>query len=142
MFVNKDLAAKDFVKYAEKFRALARLTGYTDELLVDKLHEVISRDMRLVLAEKDESGIPTDWKGFLDLLLNINWIVNPEKNRGTILGTGKGSDTSAPMDIDNIEKKGKGKKWSENASVSEKTPRRGSVTFVRRALITPVTAIS
>ena len=40
LFVNKDLAAKDFVKYAEKFRALARLTGYTDELLVDKLRVI------------------------------------------------------------------------------------------------------
>ncbi|RDX50988.1 hypothetical protein OH76DRAFT_1310236, partial [Lentinus brumalis] len=45
LFVNKDLAAKDFIRYAERFRTLGRLTGYDDELLIDKLREVISRGM-------------------------------------------------------------------------------------------------
>ena len=127
LFTNKDLAAKDFVKYAEKFRALARIAEYSDDLLIDKLREVIPRDMRLVLAGKDQNLIPKDWKQFLELLLDIYRIVNPEKTRGSVFNSGKSSnDTSVPMDIDNVEKKGKGKnkRRDEQASVSEKTKKK------------------
>lgn len=59
LFQNKDLAGKDFIKYAERFRTLGRLTGYEDGLLIDKFREVIPRDMRLVLAGKEEMQLPT-----------------------------------------------------------------------------------
>ena len=58
LFNNKDLAAKDFIKYAERFRTLGRLTGYDNELLIDKLREVIHRDMRIALVGKGSSQLP------------------------------------------------------------------------------------
>ncbi|EED79154.1 predicted protein [Postia placenta Mad-698-R] len=105
LFINKDLASKDFVKYAERFRTLGRLTEYDDSLLIDKLREVIPRDMRLVLAGKDESTLPKDWTLFLDILLNINKIVNPEKARGSVFkNSGLDNGGAVPMDIDSAEK--------------------------------------
>ncbi|PSS37025.1 hypothetical protein PHLCEN_2v1130 [Hermanssonia centrifuga] len=110
LFTNKDLASKDFIKYAERFRTLGQLTGYDNGLLTNKLREVLPRDMRLVLAGKDKSVLPTEWTKFLDVLLNINKIINPEKSRGTIFSKGGSDDHQTPMDIDSAEKsKGKGK---------------------------------
>ncbi|KAF9798155.1 hypothetical protein IEO21_10785 [Rhodonia placenta] len=97
LFINKDLASKDFVKYAES-------------LLIDKLREVIPRDMRLVLAGKDESTLPKDWTLFLDILLNINKINSGSDNGGAV-----------PMDIDSAEKsksKGKGKGKAKDAEAA------------------------
>ncbi|KAF9798936.1 hypothetical protein IEO21_10646 [Rhodonia placenta] len=97
LFINKDLASKDFMKYAES-------------LLIDKLREVIPRDMRLVLAGKDESTLPKDWMLFLNILLNINKINSGSDNGGAV-----------PMDIDSAEKsksKGKGKGKAKDAEVA------------------------
>ncbi|EED83045.1 predicted protein [Postia placenta Mad-698-R] len=122
LFINKDLASKDFVKYAERFRTLGRLTEYDDSLLIDKLREVIPRDMRLVLAGKDESTLPKDWTLFLDILLNINKIVNPEKARGSVFkNSGSDNGGAVPMDIDSAEKsksKGKGKGKARDAEAA------------------------
>ncbi|EED78273.1 predicted protein [Postia placenta Mad-698-R] len=122
LFINKDLASKDFVKYAERFRTLGRLTEYDDSLLIDKLREVIPRDMRLVLAGKDESTLPKDWTLFLDILLNINKIVNPEKARGSVFkNSGSDNGSAVPMDIDSAEKsksKGKGKGKAKDAEAA------------------------
>ncbi|EED81932.1 predicted protein [Postia placenta Mad-698-R] len=122
LFINKDLASKDFVKYAERFRTLGRLTEYDDSLLIDKLREVIPRDMRLVLARKDESTLPKDWTLFLDILLNINKIVNPEKAQGSVFkNSGSDNGGAVPMDIDSAEKsksKGKGKGKAKDAEAT------------------------
>ncbi|EED80178.1 predicted protein [Postia placenta Mad-698-R] len=122
LFINKDLASKDFVKYAERFRTLGCLMEYDDSLLIDKLREVIPRDMRLVLAGKDESTLPKDWTLFLDILLNINKIVNPEKARGSVFkNSGSDNGGAIPMDIDSAEKsksKGKGKGKAKNAEAA------------------------
>ncbi|KAL7280515.1 hypothetical protein ACG7TL_005447 [Trametes sanguinea] len=107
LFSNKDLAAKDFIKYAERFRTLGRLTGYDDELLIDKLREV-------------------KWPDFLDMLLDFYRELNPEKTRGTVFSK-SGSDGSGhtPMDMDSAEKsKGKGKNGKQaNAATTEKKNR-------------------
>ncbi|EED85540.1 predicted protein [Postia placenta Mad-698-R] len=122
LFINKDLASKDFVKYAERFRTLGHLTEYDDSLLIDKLREVIPRDMRLVLAGKDESTLPKDWTLFLDILLNINKIINPEKARGSVFkNSGSDNGSAVPMDIDSAEKsklKGKGKGKAKDAEAA------------------------
>ncbi|KAF7964416.1 hypothetical protein HWV62_8351, partial [Athelia sp. TMB] len=72
LFINTDLAHKNFVKYAEKFRTLGRISGYEDSLLIDKLSQVIEKDMRLALiGYKSGNNIPTKWGEYLDLLLEI-----------------------------------------------------------------------
>ena len=41
LWVNKDLARKNFVKYVEWYRMLARIVNYSDEVHIDKIKEVI-----------------------------------------------------------------------------------------------------
>ncbi|PSR78233.1 hypothetical protein PHLCEN_2v7490 [Hermanssonia centrifuga] len=120
LFTNKDLTFKDFVKYAERFRTLGQLTGYNNGLLIDKLREVLPCDMRLVLAGKVESALPTEWTKFLDVLLNINKVVNPEKSRGTFFSKGGSDDHQTPMDID-LAKKSKGKGKNKDKQVATAT---------------------
>ncbi|KAL7279395.1 hypothetical protein ACG7TL_007236 [Trametes sanguinea] len=126
LFNNKDLAAKDFIKYAERFRTLGRLTGYDDELLIDKLREVVSRDMRIALVGTRGSNAPKKWPDFLDMLLDFYRELNPEKTRGTVFSK-SGSDGSGhtPMDIDSAEKsKAKGRNGKQaNAATTEKKNR-------------------
>jgi len=45
LWVNKDLARKNFVKYAEQYRTLARIVNYSDEVHIDKMKEVISDEL-------------------------------------------------------------------------------------------------
>ena len=80
LFTNKDLAKKDFIKYAGNFRTLGRLSEYTDELLIDKLHNIIDKDMRVALiGVETHSKLPTTWNAYLDLLLTMHRKLNPEK---------------------------------------------------------------
>ena len=41
LWINKDLAKKNFVKYAEQYRTLARIVNYSDEVYINKMKEVI-----------------------------------------------------------------------------------------------------
>ena len=45
LWVNKDLAKKNFVKYAERYRMLARIVNYSDEVHIDKMKEVIPDEL-------------------------------------------------------------------------------------------------
>jgi len=40
-WINKDLVRKNFVKYAEQYRTLARIVNYSDEVHINKTQEVI-----------------------------------------------------------------------------------------------------
>jgi len=50
LWVNKDLAKKNFVKYAEQYRTLARIVNYSDEVYIDKMKEVIPDKLRNALV--------------------------------------------------------------------------------------------
>ena len=43
--VNKDLAKKNFVKYAERYRMLVKIINYSDEVHIDKMKEVIPDEL-------------------------------------------------------------------------------------------------
>ncbi|KAF7975938.1 hypothetical protein HWV62_8221 [Athelia sp. TMB] len=112
LFINT--AHKNFVKYAEKFRTLGRISVYEDSLLIDKLSQVIEKDMcPALIGYKSGNNIPTKWGEYLDLLLEIFKDVHPDKAQGRIFGRDKGP--SDAMDVDSVEtktskgKKGKGK---------------------------------
>ena len=49
LWVNKDLARKNFVKYAEWYRILARIVNYSNKVQIDKMKEVISNKLQNVL---------------------------------------------------------------------------------------------
>jgi len=50
LWVNKDLAKKNFVKYAERYRTLARIVNYSDEVHIDKMKKVIPNKLRNALV--------------------------------------------------------------------------------------------
>lgn len=120
LFNNKDLAAKDFIKYAERFRTLGCLTGYKDTLLIDKLREVISHDMHIALIGKGEKEVLTTWTAFLDMLLGFYKELNLEKTRGTVFSkSNSDAGSSTPMDIDVAEKsQNRNKKGKQVASAT------------------------
>jgi len=41
LWVNKDLARKNFVKYTEQYRTLARIVNYSNKVYIDKMKKVI-----------------------------------------------------------------------------------------------------
>ena len=41
LWVNKNLARKNFVKYAEQYRMLARIVNYSNKVHINKIEEVI-----------------------------------------------------------------------------------------------------
>jgi len=45
LWVNKDLTKKNFVKYTEQYRTLARIVNYNDKVHMDKIKEVISDEL-------------------------------------------------------------------------------------------------
>jgi len=49
LWVNKDLAKKNFIKYAEQYRTLARIVNYSDEVHINKMKEVIPDKLQNVL---------------------------------------------------------------------------------------------
>jgi len=50
LWVNKNLARKNFVKYVEQYRILARIVNYSDEVHIDKMKEVIPDKLRNALV--------------------------------------------------------------------------------------------
>jgi len=50
LWVNKDLARKNFVKYAERYRTLARIVNYSDEVHINKIKEVIPDELQNALV--------------------------------------------------------------------------------------------
>ena len=45
LWVNKDLARKNFVKYIERYRTLARIVNYSDEVHTNKMKKVIPDEL-------------------------------------------------------------------------------------------------
>jgi hypothetical protein len=115
LWANKTLANKDFIKYAEQYRTLARIVDYQDNLHIDKLRDVIPQELRnsLVMYEVSDT-MPKYWEAYLELLLKAYKALHPEKSKSAIFGNGNGSgngkknpDPNA-MEIDEA-KKSKGK---------------------------------
>jgi len=42
LWVNKDLAKKNFIKYTKQYRTLARIVNYNNKVHINKIKEVIS----------------------------------------------------------------------------------------------------
>jgi len=112
LWVNKDLAKKNFVKYAERYRTLARIVNYSNEVHIDKMKEVIPNKLQnaLVIYEITNQS-PKTWDNYLKLLMQVYKALYPDKAQGTIFGpeakgekSGGKKDPDA-MEIDEIQKK-------------------------------------
>src|SRR5258707_2287966 len=104
LWANKELAKKDFIKFAEQYRTLARMLSYQDDIHMDKIKEVLPQDLRSAMIPFDLSkNKTTDWEEYMDIILNVNKMMHPEKARtaifghGSISGGGPGHCPSAMM---------------------------------------------
>ena len=70
LWVNKDLAKKNFVKYAERYRTLARIVNYSDEVHIGKIKEVIPDKLwNALIIYKITNQSPKTWNDYLKLLM-------------------------------------------------------------------------
>ena len=83
LWVNKDLAKKNFVKYAERYRTLARIVNYSNEVHINKMKEVIPDELQntLVIYEITNQS-PKIWD---DYVINKQWVllvITPDRCSG------------------------------------------------------------
>jgi len=80
LWVNKDLAKKNLVKYTEQYRTLARIVNYSNEVHIDKMKEVILDELRnaLVIYEITNQS-PKTWDDYLKLLMQAYKVLHPDK---------------------------------------------------------------
>ena len=50
LWVNKDLAKKNFVKYVERYRMLAKIVNYSNKVYIDKIKKIIPNKLQNVLV--------------------------------------------------------------------------------------------
>lgn len=117
------MARKDFIKYAEQYRTLARLADYEEKIHINKLTHILPQELRnsIVMLEV-ERRLPDQWDDYLELLLKAFKALHPDRTKGTIFGTGngKGKEPDA-MNVDTAKKtKGKGKKEANSQSAEKK----------------------
>jgi len=80
LWVNKNLARKNFVKYAERYRILARIVNYSNEVHINKMKEVIPNELQnaLVIYEITNQS-PKTWNNYLKLLMQVYKALYPDK---------------------------------------------------------------
>jgi len=112
LWVNKDLAKKNFVKYAERYRTLARVVNYSDEVHIDKIKEVIPDELRNALVIYEITNqCPKTWNDYLKLLMQAYKALYPDKAQGAIFGSEANVEKSGgkkdpdAMEINEIHKK-------------------------------------
>ena len=113
LWVNRDLAKKNFVKYVEKYWTLARIVNYTDKVHIDKLKEVVSDELQNALFMYEITNqTPKNWDNYIKLLISVYKALHPDKTQGTIFGSdgnveksgGEKRDPDA-IEIDKVKKK-------------------------------------
>jgi len=105
LWVNKDLARKNFVKYAEQYRTLARIVNYSDEIHIDKMKKVIPNELQnaLVIHEITNKS-PKTWDNYLKLLMQVYKALHLDKAQGTIFGLEAiGEKSGGKKDLDAIK---------------------------------------
>jgi len=111
LWVNKDLAKKNFVKYTEQYRTLARIINYSDEVHIDKMKEVIPDELQnmLIIYEITNQSSKT-WDDYLKLLMQVYKTLHLDKTQSTIFGPEENGEKSGgkkntdAMEIDKIQK--------------------------------------
>ena len=115
LWINKDLARKNFVKYAEQYRTLARIVNYSNEVHINKIKEVIPDELQNVLVIYEITNqSPKTYNDYLKLLMQAYKASYLDKVQSAIFGPEaiekKSREKKDPdvIEIDEIQKK-KGK---------------------------------
>ena len=105
LWVNKDLARKNFVKYAEQYRMLARIVNYSDEVHTDKIKEIIPDELwNALVIYKITNQSPKTWDDYLKLLMQAYKALHPDKAQGAIFGPEAiGEKSGGKKDLDTME---------------------------------------
>jgi len=128
--VNRDLAKKNFVKYVERYRTLARIVNYTDEVHINKLKEVVPDELRnMPVMYKITNQTPKSWDDYIKLLMSAYKVLHPDKTQDTIFSSDSNVEKSGggKMDLDAMEidevKKKKGRVYDTVKYVQAKASR-------------------
>jgi len=112
LWVNKDLAKKNFVKYTEQYRILVRIVNYSNKFYINKMKEVIPDELQNTLViYKITNQSPKTWDNYLKLLIQAYKALHLDKAQGAIFGPeairekNKGKRNPDAMEIDEIQKK-------------------------------------
>ena len=105
LWVNKDLARKNFVKYAEQYRMLARIVNYSNEVHIDKIKEIISDKLWNVLVIYEITNqSPKTWDDYLKLLIQAYKALHLDKAQSVIFGPETiGEKSRGKKDLDIIK---------------------------------------
>jgi hypothetical protein len=104
--------------FTQKYRTAANIAEFDDDIHINRLKEVIPKEMRPTLAAITQlQGLPTKWQEYLDLIVTVHKSLNPEKSRMIMFGQTSSSSQREPdaKDVDATSKsqkktqKGKGK---------------------------------
>ena len=89
-------SAKDFIKFCERYKTLARMTDYDDTTLVDKIKKVETMELRqATISLRVTNNLPTKWEEYIDMLLQVYKALHPDKAKEAIFkaeSTGKSND--------------------------------------------------
>ena len=128
LWENKSLAARDFIKYAEQYKTLASMLDYEDKIHIDKLENVMPKDIRSALEMlKVTKQVPTKWDAYLDTLLMYYKELNPEKTKASIFGNkdnGGNGNKSQEANSAQSSNKGKGKDTGKHCKICAKDPKK------------------
>ncbi|KAF7796312.1 hypothetical protein EIP86_007489 [Pleurotus ostreatoroseus] len=121
LWANTNLAQKDFIKYCERYRTLARIVEYEDKLHIDKITDVIPKDLRAATVGLCHAKqIPAKWEEYLEVLLKIYKELHPEKSKGSIFGTGNSDkDNNGTKNDSANSSKSKGKEVNSQQVVAK-----------------------
>ena len=118
LWKNKSMATDDFVKYSERYKTLASMLDYSDEMHIDRLNKVISEKMNTAIATATVLGgtIPKDWNAYLNMLIKLDQQFNRGKNAKPVFGTDNKNNSD--------NGKGKGKATETNQVSTGKQQKR------------------
>lgn len=125
LWENKSLASNDFIKFAEQYRTLATVLDYEDKIHIDKIENVISKELRTPMVFlKVSNMLPKKWTDYLDMLIVYYKELHPEKAKATIFGKDNGGTSSKSQEANSAQaSKGKGKDSSKRCSICAADPK-------------------
>ena len=118
LWVNKDLAKKDFIKYTEWYRTLARIVNYSNKVHINKMKEVIPDELwNALVIYKITNQFPKIWLDYLKLLMQAYKALYPDKAQDAIFGPeaigekSRGKKDLNAIEINKIQKKERKNLW-------------------------------